>query len=216
MIALSLALFACAPETTTGDDPDLDDPVGTEDTADPVDDTEQEDPAELDCEDGADDDGDGLFDCADPDCGEAFVCTWPEAVSIHTVVDYDANDVAETFGVTDCVLELRGALPQGADGSACADCDLDYQGQVTYDLGSCPDDYISTPNPLTYGVVFIDEDTREYWTRDPDIWEYLGQATRSAAGAWVVATTEPVFYEVPLLGEVEVGTFTLTRTFTDE
>ncbi len=194
-------LLACTPETTSIDDAELDEPgQATEgDTAA----VEEGDTATV----------------AEEDTGEACQpdepCAWPTQILVHTVVNYDANELAETFGITDCVLELEGALPEGATGSDCPDCDLHFQGQVAYDLGSCPEDYISTPNPLTYGVVFIDEDTREFWTRDPDIWEYLGETTRTPEGGWNVTTVEPVLYEVPLLGDAEVGTFTIQRLFTD-
>ena len=38
-------------------------------------DTEDDDCLELECTDGLDDDGDGLIDCDDPDCGIDPVCT---------------------------------------------------------------------------------------------------------------------------------------------
>ncbi|GEM_PF-2320528 len=210
-IAAGWGISGCAPESDTapaGDEPGATDPT----TETPATETEAQ---ELDCEDGFDDDDDGQIDCDDSDCDGVFVCTWPASVEIFSIVEYDANSTAETFGVTDCALDLGGWLDEGGSVSMCDGCDLLYTGAVTYDMGNCPSDYITTPNPLVYGFVFIDEHTRQVSTHEDGAWELLGESTRGGDGTWELTTTETVLYDVPLLGEVDVGTFTIRRTFTD-
>ncbi len=66
-------------------------PSADDDDAGPVE-REGDDPGE--CDDGADNDGDGLFDCDDPDCAGAPVCTGA-GDDDDSVVSEDDDDVLD-------------------------------------------------------------------------------------------------------------------------
>jgi len=90
---LGLLLLACDPHR--GGPEDDTDPVPPDDDTDsvpPDDDTGPGVPDDEDCDDGIDNDGDGLVDCEDGDCAEA--CS--EAASCDDAADNDGD------GWTDC------------------------------------------------------------------------------------------------------------------
>jgi hypothetical protein len=171
---------------------------------------------ELDCDDGLDEDEDGLIDCADDDCSDVFHCTWPDEIELHTMVEFFGNEIAQAFGVDDCLLEFEGVLTDESSRLGFDDGDLVFEGPVEYLPGDCPEDYVSRPATVAFAFGFLDENTREAWSRDSDTgeWQALGEVT-AANGEFRIETLEPVMYDVPLFGDTEVGTFRLTRTFRD-
>jgi hypothetical protein len=170
---------------------------------------------EVDCEDGLDDDGDSLIDCDDPDCEDVFHCTWPDSVSIETQVIFYPNDIADSFGVGQCTLQLSGILAETDLSTPCTSCDRDFEGAVTA-AGDCPPDYIDVPQESRFGIQFLSPTERELfkWDHEASDWEALG-SVQSSGSVWEVVRNEPVFYEVPIFGETEVGSFTITEKLTD-
>jgi hypothetical protein len=134
------------------------------------------------------------------------------------MVEFFAGELALEFGVGDCISEFEGILSDGGAEPTCTACDLEYEGAVTYDLGDCPGEFIDQPPLMTIGFGFLSDTSREVWTRDDDTgaWALVGDAAQSPDGSFQIVSEEPVFYDVPILGETEVGSFRLTRTFHDQ
>jgi len=213
-LLLALLLAGCATSANPGTDPndDLDAPPPG---ADDDDDEPIEDPIEEDCDDGLDDDEDSLTDCEDPDCAEVFHCTWPTEIEVLTHIEFVANELAISFGVGDCFLDIQGSLI-GTDATACTECDLEYAGAVSVVGGDCPEDYIEPPTQSTYGFGFLSPGERDLWKLDSDEggWDSLG-LVQSGNAVWLSEHSSPVFYDVPIFGETEVGQFHITETITD-
>ncbi|MEE2829802.1 MAG: hypothetical protein VX498_11495, partial [Myxococcota bacterium] len=157
-----------------------------------------------------------LVDCLDPDCAGVFHCTWPDEVAVETQVQFLANELAESFGVGDCSIEFGGVLTLDSTEPGCPGCDREYSGSVTVSSGDCPEDYIEPPVEASYGFVFLNPSEREVWKYDFDegLWESFGIVVGSGS-TWLAEQDSPVLYDVPILGETEVGSFTILATLTD-
>jgi hypothetical protein len=204
------------PGDDIGPGDDDDDAVDDDDTVGDDDSETEPVPAENLCDDGSDNDNDGLVDCEDPDCAGQLSCSWPASLDMHTELAFDANGTAKAFGVGDCVLEFAGLLGLTEIGNICPSCDATYEGAVSYGPDNCPEDYITRPPVVAYGMIFLSPGEREIWKRESETgeWSSLGNWTPTAAGPYVVERQEPVFYD-SFLGELEVGAFVMVQTFTD-
>jgi hypothetical protein len=106
VLALAVAQAGCG--SLGGDDPDA-----TE-TIDPDAPFEGDDAGE--CEDGADNDRDGLFDCDDPDCANAPVCQTACSLPDTTLVtDLSQSDWVELCDCTSAPRPERTVVCEGAD-----------------------------------------------------------------------------------------------------
>jgi hypothetical protein len=82
LLALALGLCACVPPAFEGDDPG-------------------------ECNDSADNDADGLYDCSDPDCARAPVCTPPIGECVPTI-----DPMSPPLGRFESMTESAGLLEQ--------------------------------------------------------------------------------------------------------
>ena len=180
------------------------------------DDDDAEGPVEENCDDGLDEDEDSLTDCEDPDCADVFHCTWPERLEVVSHIEFSANELAESFGVGDCFLEIGGVLDLSVEPPGCEECDREYTGTVSVVQGDCPEDYIEPPSTAAYGFEFVTVAERDLWKLDTDdiVWESLG-LIESGGAVWSSEHSSPVLYDVPIFGETEVGEFFITETITD-
>lgn len=214
-----LPLAACDRRPTGDDDAAADDDTSDDDTSD--DDTSDDDstpeetppPPEDACEDGLDNDEDGLADCEDDDCADVFRCTWPAAQQHTATLHYDANTLAEFAGYNDCDTLISSAMTELLGASACPTCDRTFEGTYVYTADNCPQDP-DDPRPTfgSYGIDFVDAQNRNVYGRDDGgSWNSIGTATDAAAsGTFVLTRSDPVVIE-----GLDVGTLQTTLTFTD-
>ncbi len=153
-------------------------------------------PVEGDCEDGADNDADGLADCLDSDCVDSWNCNLPATIDFSSQVFFDGNTIeCEVWGIDvdvdieDCQANATTELRWVESGPTCPTCDRTYSGVFTYSVETCSA-LIGVPAPtrVDYGFVFVDPRTRELWSPD-------------TAGTWVYVDT---------LGSADGRTFGLT------
>ena len=178
-LALPLLLAACYgkplppdwdDDDSTGDDDTGDDDTGDDDTGD--DDTGDDDtgpPGETDCGDDQDNDGDGLIDCADPDCEVHPLCVWPTSMEFDGSYDF-------TSGVEyldDCQTRFDSLLVATEDEPLCPIADLTYAGNLQYSVDGCAEDVLELtgmghPDDIRIGLVFISQDRRQVFRSTPD------------------------------------------------
>lgn len=179
------------PETTTSPD----------DT-----DTVPPDP-ELECDDERDDDDDGLVDCDDDDCAGVELCTWPTQIDFETLIEFDANAIAELGGYGDCTVHVTAPLARDR-AESCEGCDRVYAGEFTFLEDDCPED-IERPQDGGYGIDFRSETEWEVFGRVEAVWTSLGVAQDDGTGTMRISDSTPV----EAYG-VDVGTVSTFFSFT--
>jgi hypothetical protein len=211
-LLLVLAAFGCTPQSLDGSEPGApspDEPLPDDD--EPITDDDDDDDT-TGADDDDDDDTGSDDDDSDPD--EDFISTWPDEIDLQTTVAFEPNEIALAFDVGPCSLSFGGILLQEA-ADTCPACDLEYAGAVGVDSSDCPEDYISTPEYRRFALIFLDEQQRELWRLDDEEgWLVVG-LIQSTSASWESVRNEAVLYDVPLLGETEVGNFVVTSVLTD-
>ena len=229
LLALTLALTAAGCDGGGGGDKT--DDTATDDSGGGGgggDDTDTPDP-ETDCEDGTDNDEDGLIDCEDDDCAEVFRCTWPDSLAHKTDVFFDGYEVTcETWigdfdeQIADCNTNIEATLALATEG-LCTECDRTYEGAFNYVFDDCDDQFDdgSGGEPATsgrFGFVFTSETERDLWTVDEasSAWVYVATLT-STDGTWVFSENGDVTVPVDECDNspLTVGNLAVTLTFTD-
>lgn len=187
---------------------------------------------ETACDDGVDNDSDGATDCDDSDCADAFECSYPDAIAHTTVVEFDGYQVECDLGIwgthdeqiDDCVTRFTVPLTEATTGDLCPACDRTYSGPITYEQDSCLA-LIGGDRPTEgwFGFVFIDENTRELWSRDEIGGGWVKGVTLSRKGGeWRLVESGEVAEDVETdFGDCEnnpltLGLLTVTMTFVDQ
>ncbi|MEE2749829.1 MAG: hypothetical protein VX519_00230 [Myxococcota bacterium] len=161
------------------------------------------------CDDGQDNDGDGLSDCDDEDCADRDFCAWPTSLSHTGVFDFDASFLAELAGYPSCTVAFNAALERVRGPGECPNCDRTFGGAANYTENSCPGDSGDLPGELSYGVVFTSETEWSIWASDGSSWGESGTAT-GGSGSFTLYREDPVEHD----GQ-DGGTLMTTLTFTD-
>lgn len=181
---------------------------------------------EQDCENGADEDGDGDIDCADADCADAWNCNLPDAMQYRGLIDFRGNTIeCEAFGiefdydVDDCQTDASGRLTRIQDARACTECDRTYYGSLSYAVDSCSDMLETDPVPdALFGFVFLSETERELYSQDPTdgTWYFIETITRTK-GEWRISGSDAVWADPDDCdnGDQNLGTLTITTSFKD-
>jgi len=133
---------------------------------------EGDDPGE--CEDGADNDRDGLFDCNDPGCAGSPVCEGGDGdvdgdVDGDTDGDVDGNVDGDTVG------DVDGDVDRDTDGDVDGDVDgdMDADTDITYADEDVPGDWVI----IRAGTFTMGTPADEHWCRSsegmegPCFWE---------------------------------------------
>jgi hypothetical protein len=208
--AAALLLPGCPPG---GDDdrnppgPNGDDDDASDDDDDDDDDDDSHDP-EVECDDGADNDGDGQIDCADSDCADEFHCTWPDQMEHQARFEF----YSDVGWMDDCEVRFESLLIETGQGGVCTQCDLSYGGQYQYAINTCEEFLelagVDMPDEGMYGVVFVSPNEREIFTRDADmVWTSLGIAQKDpAVGHYLLQRHDDI---------ESIGTLNTELTFTD-
>ena len=214
-----ITLLACDGKASDSGDAQSSDSGETSTTAAPE--------PESDCEDGADNDTDGLVDCADEDCADVFVCTYPESIGHTTNVSFDGYEVAcETWlgtfeeQVDDCVTEFTIPLTVATAGDLCSECDLTFTGPITYNEDNCDELTGDSTRPTEgwFGFVFIDESTRELWSQDEKGAWAKAVTMNNQGGVWEFSEDGEVVEDVDGCDNspLTLGNLTVTMTFVDQ
>ena len=188
-----------------GDDDD-DGPPGPQGDDDD-DDTTAPDP-ETACQDGQDNDEDGLTDCDDPDCDAVTECTWPTQMDHRSSFAF----TSEIGMVDDCETIYTSLLNEAVVLEPCPVCDRTYEGAFNYTVNSCEDilDFLGMdiPDEGGYGVIFISDQQWEIYSRDEDLqWYSAGIAEYNA---------QQDHYQLQRVDDIQsVGYITITLTYTD-
>ncbi|RME23336.1 MAG: hypothetical protein D6798_13720 [Deltaproteobacteria bacterium] len=159
---------------------------------------------ESDCEDGADDDGDGAIDCEDSDCADHWSCNLPDSIRYDTVIDFWGNTITcELVGIEydveigDCHTVGGGPLSRIEDPQqTCADCDRTYQGPLTYTQDTCSSKLGQPlPSTATLGLVFLNETQRELFAPD-DQWNWYSLGILELVdGVYTLSTSEDIIID---------------------
>jgi hypothetical protein len=214
-LVLALLAFGCTPQSLDGAGPDappLDEPLPDDD--EPITDDDEPITDDDDTTDIDDDDDDTGTDDDDSNPDEDFISTWPDEIDLQTTVAFEPNEIALAFDVGPCSLSFGGVLLREA-ADTCPGCDLEYAGAVLVASSDCPEDYIATPEYRRFAFVFLDEQQRELWRLDDEEGWLLVGLIQSNNTSWESVRNEAVLYDVPLLGETEVGNFVVTDILTD-
>jgi hypothetical protein len=182
---------------------------------------------EADCQDGVDNDEDGLMDCEDDDCADVAPCWWPSSMRHDGVFDFDGFEVTcETWigdfdeTVPDCQTTYTSTLTEVTDPALqCPTCDRTFYGALSYTADTCGDlTGGDNPTEAYFGFVFT---SPTEWTLYGDDgsggWEAGVPLTVSGAD-YSFAHTEPLYYDS---GECDndplhIGNLTITWAFTQE
>jgi len=187
-----------------------DDDVGHNDDDDtgPGDDDDQQADPEVDCQDGQDNDNDGLTDCADSDCETEFVCTWPSQMQHMAKFEF----ISSGAWPGDCETRFESLLVKTNQGDICTQCDRTFEGQYQYSVNTCADILelggVDLPEEGMSGIVFLSENEREIFTRNTEgIWEAVGTAVLdSGVGHYILERQDDV---------ESFGVLRTSMTFTD-
>lgn len=181
--------------------------------------------SESDCEDGVDEDSDGVTDCEDPDCASFWACDLPDAVDYHTFFEFRGNTIeCEWIGIEydvdidDCSTEASGRLNMLEGPQACPDCDRSYSGPITYGTDTCSELLgVAQAPDASFGLVFLAEDQRELWAPDEaGAWFPLVTLTRQDK-LWTNTTSEDIWADPEDCdnGDQNLGNLTVTVDFRD-
>jgi len=146
---------------------------------------------ESECDDGLDDDGDGLVDCADEDCTGVVECTWPASLAHTASIAYEASWQAELAGYSSCAVAFNGTLDRVRDDGVCGNCDRTFEGAVTYTDTSCAETPGDLPTTIRYGIIFASENAWTLWSSDGTSWGESGTAT-GGAGTYTLSRSDPI------------------------
>ncbi|MCO4746682.1 MAG: hypothetical protein KC912_17945 [Proteobacteria bacterium] len=159
------------------------------------------------CDNGVDEDGDSLIDCADDDCAGDASCAWPLAIATDITLAFDANALAKLGGASDCTTRVTSDMDVLYPND-CAECDRIYTGTLAYPSDDCPADP-NGPRPTTgkYGVVFTSATTWKIYWVNQGTWTEMGDATDDGS-TYTYTANEPVNYE-----GTEVGSLATTAKY---
>ncbi len=167
-------------------------------------------PPETACDDGLDNDLDGLADCEDADCAAEFHCTWPDAMEHQGQLAIRWENGAEWL-YDDCRVVFSGTLQRVDEPDACPDCDRTFTGPLTYAKDTCSTQLgQAPPAEATYGVLFVDESTRRIFIPDAKGWVELGEAVDDGKGTYRLARLDDVIEQ-----GTDYGDLTTNLAFTD-
>ena len=161
------------------------------------------------CDDGEDNDGDGLADCDDEDCADREFCGWPAGLSHTGIFDFDASFLAELAGYPSCTVAFNSELDRIRGSGECPGCDRTFGGTATYTETSCAENSGDLPSELSYGLVFTSETEWAVWAFDGTSWGESGTAS-GGGGTYTLYREDPVEYD----GQ-DGGTLITTLTFTE-
>jgi hypothetical protein len=207
LFLLSGALIAGCPERNIGGGDD-DDATDDDDAMDDDDATDDDDDVqvETECDDGADNDADGLFDCGDPDCAAEEHCSWPTAISQRTDVEFEGYEIEcgstpleFDYQMPDCADRFTATMERRRNGNLCVDCDRTYQGAYTPVVKGGEDscsELLDQPAPTegAFGIVFTSATSWTVWTEDgtTGAWSEVGLAEDDGSGTMVFASGDVV------------------------
>jgi len=161
------------------------------------------------CDDGEDNDGDGLSDCDDEDCADREFCGWPTSLSHTGVFDFDASFLAELAGYPSCIVAFNANLDRIRGPGECPGCDRTFGGAANYTENSCPGDSGDLPGELSYGVVFTSETEWSIWASDGSSWGESGTAS-GGGDTYTLYREDPVEHDGQDGGDL-ITTLTFTR-----
>lgn len=158
-------------------------------------------PIESDCEDGADNDADGLADCLDSDCVANWNCNLPRSIDFSSQVFFDGNTIeCEVWGIDvdvdieDCQANATTSLVRMKAGPTCPTCDHSFSGDFAYTVETCSA-LIGVPAPtrVDYGFVFLDPLTRELWAPDTiGTWQYIDTLSSTDGRTFALRGSESI------------------------
>lgn len=209
MVLLALAAAACGGSSVA--DSGSGTPTGTTGTT-----TTPPPPPEDICDDGIDNDEDGLFDCEDADCDDFAPCTWPTVLQHDAIIGYAASSLAKLAGIDDCTTVYTSSLVADDAGAPtpCADCDRHFAGDFTYQPDDCASEIVEArPVSGWFGFRFTSDAAWEvhvYLTGDKPGWDLFGTASNDGLGTFSVVRVDALEYNGTDLGEL-TSNFAFTR-----
>ena len=213
-----LALFACTAGTVNTDDED-DTSVSVDDTED-TEDTEPQ--PESICDDGVDNDEDGLFDCDDSDCVATNYCQWPFTIQHTFVSDFKGrtieckwNGIKVDVDVEDCRTAFTSTLTHATD-DECPQCNRTFHGAFSYSEDSCPNPE-TRPAEGWFGFVFPGNKWVLFTKDEAGAWQEAVDLAKDDQGGYSFQSTTPVNLDNEECdnGSQYVGDLTVKLIYTD-
>jgi hypothetical protein len=164
---------------------------------------------ESECDDGLDDDADGLTDCDDDDCAGVVSCGWPTSLSHSATIAYDASWLAELSGYSSCAVSFNGTLDRVRGDGQCGACDRTFEGAVSYTDTSCADNPGDLPSTVRYGIVFTSESAWAICSTDGTSRGESGTAT-GGGGTYTLSRSDPI-----VVDSNDAGDLNTTLTYTE-
>ena len=219
---IALGWLACTGTVPT--DGTTDDSSVTTDDTDDTDDSPP--PVEQICDDGVDNDGDGLSDCEDADCEAEVHCQWPTSVEHTTVFDFAGKTIqCEVWGtvipyeIDDCETVMTSTMTQVDDGDICEQCNRTFEGQFSYPKDECADLVAGErPTEGRFGLVFAENKWVLFSKNESGEWVESVDLQPDGSGTYSYATTEAVeedMQEDCKTGVQHLGDLTVTLSFAE-
>ena len=216
---LLIALLACTDGTPNPDDSSV-----ADDTDPTTDDTEDTEPQpETICDDGLDNDEDGLADCLDSDCESTNYCQWPFTLSHTSIVNFAGREIEckyagfpVDYDVPSCRTVLTSTMTVSPD-KECPQCNRTFYGQFTYTEDSCEGGGVR-PTDGYYGLIFAENKWVLFTENDAGEWvEAVDLSADDQGGFSFTSASEPVWLDSEECdnGNQHVGDITLTLAFKD-
>ena len=234
VLLLSLGLLTACPSGRGGgggDGDDDDNGADDDDVADDDDGADDDDTVpdtETSCDDGLDEDEDGLMDCEDPDCADVAPCNWPEALDHVGTVFFDGWEIECVFGVPfdyqvdDCATDYTSPLGTTLTVDRCEACDRTFEGPFTYSVDTCTEllpDASDPPDSGAFGMVFTSATEWEVFSINGEtgLWESVGIATDDGSGTFVYQTEAVISGDPEECnnGEQDLGNLVVTLSFSE-
>jgi hypothetical protein len=168
--------------------------VGEHGVVDTVEFSVVSDQPEVACDDGEDNDGDGLADCDDDDCVDRAFCGWPTHLSHTGSFYFDASFLAELAGYPSCLVAFNASLDRIQGSGECPGCDRTFGGDANYTDTACAESASELPAEVSYGVVFASDTSWRIFASDGDSWGESGVAT-GGNGTYTLSREDPVEYD---------------------
>lgn len=190
-LLLAVALGGCAgsPDGATGDQGiEVPDPPDIPEVAE----------TEIGCDDGVDNDIDGLLDCLDPDCSGQAPCSVIQSFYFSDTLSFSPGSPLVCEDGSSLELEVvydvvGGRVSRDTDSErACEACDATYSGvpDEFYSAGDTPDwleAVLTLERPdqeeMLVGLVFVDDSNVDVWLPDGDgSWRFVLTAAAEDGG----------------------------------
>ncbi len=175
-----------------------------------IDDTDDLPEPEQICDDGLDNDEDGLADCDDSDCESTNYCQWPFTLQHSSIFDFKGrtieckwNGIPVDYDVPDCRTALSSTMSMTTE-DACPQCNRTFYGPFTYSEDSC-EELVGGDRPSEgrYGLIFAENKWVLFTQDETGQWQEAVDLVADENGGYSWQETDEVRADVEDCGNGE-------------